>query len=130
MATNVIWPNSEQCLEFYYYREYDKSGILNIYAKLDYNDNQVCVRFNSNDKFIKNSNSFEKQALLDFSLPNEAEQYQRLIVPIAKLASNERERERVRLMTENEIISTQNEMPENMTRYQYYRLGFIQLHDN
>ena len=34
MASNVISPNSEQCVEFYYYQEPSLVGSLNLYAKL------------------------------------------------------------------------------------------------
>lgn len=34
LATNLITPNSEQCLEFFFFQEQGKAGILNIYAKL------------------------------------------------------------------------------------------------
>ncbi len=34
MLSNEITPNSEQCVEFYYYQEPSTVGSLNIYAKL------------------------------------------------------------------------------------------------
>ena len=39
LSSNVITPNSEQCVEFYYYQEPSNVGSLNIYAKLTTQNN-------------------------------------------------------------------------------------------
>ncbi|CAF2090386.1 unnamed protein product [Rotaria magnacalcarata] len=63
-----------------------------------------------------------RERIVDFTLPEEQNKYQRLISfdPKKKLESN---------VFENEIISTQNKKPDNLTRPQYYRLCSLQRDD-
>jgi hypothetical protein len=63
---------------------------------------------------------YDKNRFVNFVLPKGQEKYQRLMF-----------QERPGFYyTENEIISTQNDKPDNLTKPQYYALGLIPIHEN
>ncbi|CAF3356846.1 unnamed protein product [Rotaria socialis] len=67
--------------------------------------------------------SADKWRFVDFTLPKNRNKYQRLI------ASDFDQKNNIS-MSENEIIGTQSEKPDNLSRPQYYRLNSIQLYDD
>ena len=78
--------------------------------------------FQISDLNIKVDSVIDARRFVDFTLPPEQDKYQRLVACDYVRSKKS--------LTENEIIGTQNEKPDKLTRPQYYHLCSIQLYDD